>query len=384
MPAISLMMAALLILKPSFAFLSSTSTTRSKLTTRLFGAASTSVAVESSVSRLSTLQTLLARHGAPGSRDCNLPDDLMPFDDPPELVSALTGPDEQLANLHPYLYPIAKSKASGSYICAYRNPRVEEAGTPWPIVEAQLGGPGMQVLALNSEHLMRRIVCECDFAGKNQDLLQLYNDGLLLQQDTVATTPPYETGSVQKLGYGVDKYVLLKVGPFADLYQQMAQLHVAKGDEQSALISAEACNGKFAGFGSNFAFYARLLSSLPSGKRSEEARDAARMCLRMPLPTTGLTLPDFKQVAVLGQLAHETDSISVAMEKLKAMYERMREADRDDDKGKTPEQVAIDEANYILDLAVLERKEWSSVREQLGQRLRWAGRDDMANFVDNR
>jgi hypothetical protein len=53
---------------------------------------------------------------------------------------------------------------------------------------------------------------------------------------------------LQRYSYGVDKYILLRVGPFPDLYERMAAQHAARGDEQSALIAAEANNAKFNGF----------------------------------------------------------------------------------------------------------------------------------------
>lgn len=172
-------------------------------------------AVNSGVSRVETLQTLLSKHGAPGSKGCSGKDDLEPVyvskdqdDETPQLISELMGTDEY-ANLHPHLYPLAKSKSSGSYICALRRAYADDANdlyenssnAPWPIVEAKLGGPGMRLLALNSEHLMRRIVCECDFSGERKELVDIYNDGLGTSsiQDK-GLDQPYEQGSVEKLG----------------------------------------------------------------------------------------------------------------------------------------------------------------------------------------
>lgn len=324
------------------------------------------------------------------------------------------GEENERNNLHPYLIPLARSKSSGNLICAYRNPfvaatdRPESTGNPttvlppsppWPIVEAQYGGPGMQLLALNSEHLMRRIVCECDGATNgdnksnsnqddddNQNSIELYNQGLgqgLLREKALDT--PYQPGSVKKLGYGVDKYVLLRVGPFPDLYQSMARQHAAKGDEQSSLIAAETANGKLPGFGSNFVFYSRLLSTLPN--RREEARDAARMCLRLPLPTMGLTYDDFKEVALLADVANKSDSITDAMEKMKAFYEKIREVEREDPEtsGKTSTQVNIEEANYLIDRAVLDgTPNWPSVRSEVAAKFRQGGLVEMADFVECR
>eukprot|EP00526_Cylindrotheca_closterium_P030217 CAMPEP_0113640820 /NCGR_PEP_ID=MMETSP0017_2-20120614/21425_1 /TAXON_ID=2856 /ORGANISM="Cylindrotheca closterium" /LENGTH=326 /DNA_ID=CAMNT_0000552123 /DNA_START=192 /DNA_END=1168 /DNA_ORIENTATION=+ /assembly_acc=CAM_ASM_000147 len=323
------------------------------------------------VSRLETLQTMLSKHGAPGSQGCNSADDLEPIsldlateaaDETPELVSSLMGIAE-FKNLHPHLYPLAKSKTTGNLICALRRAYADDAtewyanssNAPWPIVEAKIGGPGMKLLALNSEHLMRRIVCECDFEGTDESLVGLYNKGL--GQSAIADKAldtPYEAGSVEKLGYGVDKYVLLRVGPFPDIYESLALGHAERGDESSSLISAEAANTKISGFASGFLFYARLLASFPN--REEETRDAARMCLRLPLPSIGMTIDDFREAAILGQIAEESDSNEEVLAKMQRMYEKIRESEQEDptgQQGKTPEQVAFDQANYILDNVAL-------------------------------
>ncbi|KAL3895179.1 MAG: hypothetical protein SGARI_007524, partial [Bacillariaceae sp.] len=176
------------------------------------------VDVQLGVSRIETLQTLLTKHGAPGSIGCNLPDgDLEPVfvnlseqppEDTPELISDFLGVNEYV-NLHPQLYPLAKSKSAGNMICALRRAFADDASEwyenssnqPWPIVEAQVGGIGMRLLALSSEHLMRRIACECDFAGERTELIEVYNEHLGKNRiQDKGLDEPYETGSVEKLG----------------------------------------------------------------------------------------------------------------------------------------------------------------------------------------
>jgi hypothetical protein len=347
--------------------------------------------VEGRVSRLGTLQTFLSKHGAPGSQGCQAADgDLVPISaaqDTPELVASMGAPDAtELINLHPYLFPIVQSQTTGNIVCAYRSPSTEESSSahkPWPIVEAKIGGPGMRLLSLNSEHLMRRMVCEFDFAGTNADLIALYNEGLgqgLLKETALDT--PYESGSVAKLGYGVDKYVLLRVGPFPDLYESMARQHFARGDEASALIAAETANGKLSGFASTFRFYARLLSSLPN--RKEETRDAARMCLRLPLPTIGMALADFEEVAMLGQMADESDSPETAMKRLQDMFLLIKKVEDDDPRasGMTVVQQVLDNANNLINDTILAGRDWGSIRPKLGELFRSIGRDEMAAFID--
>uniref|UniRef100_A0A7R9ZLM0 Uncharacterized protein n=1 Tax=Craspedostauros australis TaxID=1486917 RepID=A0A7R9ZLM0_9STRA len=341
--------------------------------------------IDSGVSRVETLQFLLSKHGAPGSAGCKEANDL-------ESIASID--DAELLNLHPHLHPIARSKSTGNYICALRRAFAEEGASstmyassnkaPWPIVETKLGGMGMKVLALNSEHLMRRIVCECDFAGTGDEIIASYNEGLGQEQlNDAALDIPYQRGSVEKLGYGVDKYVLLKVGPFSDIYESLALGHAKGGDESSSLISAEAANGKMTGFGSTFRFYARLLRSFPN--REEEARDAARMCLRLPLPSIGMEMDDFREVAVLGQLAEDADSDDDVRSKLQSMYQSYVDHEKDDphaSQGKTPESMAIDEANYLIDTTALKGGEWKEIRSDLAKIYSSVGYNEMAKFVD--
>ena len=160
--------------------------------------------------------------------------------------------------------------------------------------------------------------------------------------------------------------------------------HASRDDESSSLIAAEAANGKFQTFGSTYRFYARLLNSFPN--RVEEARDAARMCLRLPLPTIGMTAEDFKEVAILGLIAEESDSTEVAMTKLQDMYEKIREHEKEDDpqanQGMTPEQMAADEANYLLDTTALTGGSWRDTRAQLAEIFRKVNKEEMAEFVN--
>lgn len=364
--------------------------------TRLFSVSNDIEAdAKAGVSRIETLQAMLSSHGAPGSEGCSTPDDLEPVfvsgltseddDETPELVADIMGMNEY-TNLHPHLYPLAKSKSTGNFICALRRAYADDASdlyensskAPWPIVEAQLNGPGMKLLALNSEHLMRRIACECDFEGERAELIEMYNDDLgkgVVEDEGLDR--PYEKGSVEKLGYGVDKFVLLRVGPFPDIYQNLALGHAERGDESSSLIAAEAANGKISGFASTFLFYSSLLNSFPN--RDEETRDAARMCLRMPLPSIGLGTKEFREVGIYGQLAEDSDTDEEVLAKMQIMYEKMRDHENEDPRSAnndmTPEQKAIDEANYLIDTAALTGANWSEIRPKLAEIYNSVGRD---------
>jgi hypothetical protein len=198
------LLASLSMCRTSFAFVAKFNTRQNSL--RLFSVSSAEI--NSGVSRVDTLQSLLSKHGAPGSKGCAEKGDLEPVflesgesPETPELVSTLMGMDE-FVNLHPHLYPLARSKKTGNVVCALRRAFADDnsgwyensSSAPWPIVEATVGGPGMRLLSLNSENMMRRIVCECDFSGEGKELIDIYNDGLVKGEE------PYEPGSVEKLG----------------------------------------------------------------------------------------------------------------------------------------------------------------------------------------
>jgi len=342
------------------------------------------------VSRLSTLLSLLSRKGAPGSIGCNQGNgDLVP-------VAASSSSSSEYKDLHPHLLPLAKSESSGNLVCALRRAHADDAdydspslAAPWPIVESAVGLPGMRLLSLNSEHLMRRIAADADAdaslegaAGAQQSVVGLYNEGLgagkLADKSMDA---PYVTGSVAQLGYGLEKYVLLRVGPFPDLYETMSNQHLARGDEESSLIAAESSNGKFGGFGSTFAFYAKLLGSLPS--REEECRDAARVTLRMPLPSLGLARRDFVDVAKMCNFDDAAADGDIALTKMLDMYEKIRQHEREENSGdKSPKQAAMEDANYLLDVACLTGKKYGEVREKIAEIYRGAGMEEDAQFSE--
>mmetsp|Transcript_10202 Transcript_10202/g.20996 ORF Transcript_10202/g.20996 Transcript_10202/m.20996 type:complete len:399 (+) Transcript_10202:89-1285(+) len=339
------------------------------------------------VSRLNTLQSLLSERGAPGSRGCKLGGgDLVPI----STLSARTS--DEFNDLHPHLFPLARSQSTGNVVCALRRAYADDAdydsislAAPWPIVESAVGLPGMRLLSLNSEHMMRRIAAGADSSLEEEEakkIIGIYNDGLgsgAVKEKSMDF--PYESGSVKSLGYGLDKYVLLRVGPFPDLYETMANQHLSRGDEDSSLIAAEASNGKFGGFGSTFAFYAKLLGSL--SQRAEEKRDAARMCLRMPLPSMGLTKEDFVDVAKMAEFAAPNDSADEALAKMLEMYEKIREHEKEDNSGdKTPKQMAMEDANYLLDVACLTGQKYGEVRGHIAKIYRDAGMEEMATFVE--
>ena len=131
--------------------------------------------------------------------------------------------------------------------------------------------------------------------------------------------------------------------------------------------------------------YSRLLDTLGTS-RTEEARDAARMCLRLPLATIGMDVADFEEVARLGQMVDPevANTADVALSKISDMCTLMRQVEEKDPQKaeKSPEQVVAEEADQMISDTILQQEDWGSVRPKLGQLFRSAGHDELAAFVE--
>ncbi|CAM9275876.1 unnamed protein product [Scytosiphon promiscuus] len=279
------------------------------------------------------------------------------------------------AGLHPFLVPLVKGE-DGAVTGLLRWPTSPET-LEMPVVRN--GESGLELLANNAEHFIRRTVAEEDFAGTAdaEELIRLGNDGL------PEGDPLYEKGDVEKLGRGImndvrkknakKRYHALRVGPFADVYEWLTASHLEKGDNTAALASAERANEIFVGWGRPYGHYSRVLSKMD--RRDMEARDAAKVSLRCPCWTISPNPDDLEAVV---KIAGYEDMASVL-----SMYEGMA-ADEQPDKineGKAPMQVALDRAAHLMDAVAFGHKDWDGVREELAERYEQGGIPEIAQFV---
>ena len=121
--------------------------------------------------------------------------------------------------------------------------------------------------------------------------------------------------------------------------------------------------------------------------RTEETRDAARVCLRLPISTAGMTMHDFRDLSILAGIADTGDSTVIAMEKLQNMYEKIRSAEQQGngpglDSGATKEQVAIQDATYLLDKVAITGGHWAPISKDLADIYFNAGCVEMAAFIN--
>jgi hypothetical protein len=111
----------------------------------------------------------------------------------------------------------------------------------------------------------------------------------------------------------------------------------------------------------------------------------------MPLWTVGISRDEVKEAAVLGQLSTDRDSFESALQKLADLYDKIQLAEADSGKSaavgdagtaSSPEQVAVDECQDLLNRAILQQKPWNNVRSQIIHKFRKAGAIDMADFLE--
>jgi len=311
------------------------------------------------IPRLETFQQLISTYGCPGSSST----DWTPCD----------GSDK--TNLHPLLLPLLSSSQDGERVISAVVTPYTTSKTPLPIVESFRGSRGLNLLSLNSEHLLRRIAATKDTEGV-ASAVNDYNANLgsgLLPPELDNT---YLAGDVDKLGYGVDKYLSLRVGPFPDVYYNLALSHK---ETTTRLIAAEAANGKFGGWGGSFRRYGRLLEM--TGDRADEARDAVLVCFNLPLYTVGMDDADFLEIARIA-------GIDGGFQGLRGFVDKLREKENSDmmkgsQNSKSPQDAVLEKAGKLLDETSLSDEfTWDSVRGELGALYREAGKNEVASFVE--
>lgn len=221
---------------------------------------------------------------------------------------------------------------------------------------------GVSLLAKSPEEFIHRALVEEDVAGSS---------GRVGESAGEIGRELYRKGGFRESELSsVDVYLMKKVGLFPDVFERLAEKHLEKGDEVSALVTGEyyASKKHFPGFGRPFVFNSELMLKVG---RKLEAKDAARCALRSPWWTLGSSYADVASIAGWGE------------EQIEFMRERVSDEGRREDllKGKDLAQVAVDQAAFLLDLAAVDCT-WDDVREQLANFYKEAGLEDIARFIN--
>ncbi|GAV71292.1 hypothetical protein CFOL_v3_14786 [Cephalotus follicularis] len=334
------------------------------------------------IPRATTTQTRLLCQGRPSSSLCS---SLVSSLSAPDHVSfvkevAATQPPKHLGHLLsmlktrgefilspgakqgliPLAIPLTKND-SGSVTALLRWPTAPP-GMEMPVVE--VGEYGVWLLAKSVDQLIHRILVEEDANNSPEGNAELFQAAADAGEDL------YKRGDLAKSQISdLDAYLLRKVGLFPDVLERKVMRHFEKGDHVSALVTGEFYTKEdhFPGFARPFVFNAQVLLKVG---RNLEAKDAARGALKSPWWTLGCKYQDVAHMA-----QWEDEQIEYIKERVS---DEGRQADLN--KGKTPAQIALDEAAFLLDLASLDGT-WDNSLDQIAECYKKAGLHDVAEFV---
>lgn len=268
----------------------------------------------------------------------------------------------QRAGLHPFLIPLTRT-SSGTTTGLLRWPTAPDT-MEMPIARTVPNSLALHLVAPSASAFVARAHASADYAGNVEEAQAIR---------TISPEAELVSGEVTRSGMALERFLVLKVDKFPDVFEGLAEFHLAKGDEASALVTCERANTLFPGWASPHVFYAKILKRLG---RDCEMRDAARFALQMPLWTMGGT----GQVQEMGRLAGYEDDSSLGK-----IYQRLFEDRREKEieEGKAPQQVALDRAAYFLDWMVARgESSWESVDlEQLAELYDEAKLSHIATFV---
>ena len=204
---------------------------------------------------------------------------------------------------------------------------------------------------------------------------------------------------------GLEKFLLLLVGPFPDLYRSLAMSAYVSGRELDSLVTCESLNGRFAVHASSLSFYSYVLSLYPLTRR-HECQDAARSVVRCEggMSSVGTSLSDVAAVArralpdELSIVKGAVEGVGVgvsderAAKALKAFKGRVREAEDkasrdapgggDTNNAKTKRERLLDEARELLDDAAFEGKGFRNARGRIADIYGECGMKDLKALVE--
>ncbi|KAH7671950.1 hypothetical protein IHE45_09G021900 [Dioscorea alata] len=261
--------------------------------------------------------------------------------------------------LFPLVIPLSISP-SGALTSFLRWPTAPP-GMEMPIVEVHQHG--VWLLAKDTDQYIHRILVEEDANVAKGSVSKLYD------ATSDAGKKLYTEGDFMESGItDLDAYILKKVGLFPDVIERKVARHLEKGDHVSAMVTGEFyTRGHFPGFGRPFVFNAEVLLKVG---RNLEAKDAARGALKSPWWTLGCKYHEVAEIALWDD------------EQIEFIKEKVSKDGKLEDlkKGKAPEQVSLDEAAFLLDLASVEGT-WTDNIDRIAECYREAGLSDIARFV---
>lgn len=277
------------------------------------------------------------------------------------------------SGLHPLVVPLARA-ASGETFGLLRWPLPEAESVVNVVVQppaaAGASSPSLSLRPCGTvAQFARRAAVEVDASGSPDSASSASSAEILEAAADVVTATggrPYEPGELSASRLKTVQFLLLRVGPFADIWDTVARSQLAKGDETAALVAAERASALNPGWGCCLYLQSQLMTSL---KRHDEARDLALGALELPWWTLGAPL---QEVLAAAQLSHIEDLRGL----VRSMEDKVRE--QQNAPPRTPSELALLRALDALDDTVRSGGTWDAVRHTVAEALSEAGYEDDA------
>lgn len=279
-------------------------------------------------------------------------------------------PHHEPAGLHPLVQPLAKT-GDGDVLGLLRWPLTDGEvhvvrTTPQASDENSVDDFTVRSFGTIGQFSRRAAVEEdCPATGADKEILAAAADATLAAGGT-----PYSAGELAASRLRAPQFLLMRVGPFADVWEEVARGQLAKGDETAALIAAERSSALNPGWGCCMYLQAQLMGGLG---RTEEQRDLSLGALESPFWTLGAPLTE---VLAAAQVTHLGDDFRAI---IRAMEDKVREQQGAPPRSST--ELAMLRAMDTLDEVVRLNGRWDDVRQEVASALREAGCDEAAEVV---
>ena len=287
------------------------------------------------------------------------------------------GPDER-KGVHPLMVPLALAPKTGEVSGVLAVPGAVDVD-PVRFVPVTTVGRALRPLGENCVSAAKRALIELDLSGAESAdaaIAAAAADGIVYQRGE-ASVPLGKAGAAA----GLAAYILPKVGPFADIYERLAKMHLDKGSEASALVTCERAQRAFSEWGSPYAFHAHVQKKFG---RADEARDIARLALSKPLWSLG-------QFAAPETLVALTEMAKYgAPEPSREWYASVMHLEQGAEPYRMPngasmgfQRPSLKESEFVMALPFLDPDvhSWDSICEELAACFESEGRKDLAQLV---
>jgi hypothetical protein len=277
-------------------------------------------------------------------------------------------PDDATRGLHPLMVPLSLDKAgavSGVLLLPGAQPADPLRFVPVATVPSTNGA--LRPLGETCGTLTRRLLAELDRGSDPAAPAAI--------EAAAAAGVIYSAGEA-KLANPFARYLLPTVGPFLDIYEQLAEGHLARGDDASALITCERAERAYDEWGLPFAAHARMHEGL---SRAAEARDGARVALSKPFWSLGAHAADLASLVALA--GYDAPRVS------REWFGAVRHIDRGEMRHRAQEMglpaPALSESDFVAALPFLAPAEhsWDSVRDELADTFDAEGRPELARWI---